>query len=437
MSFPKHWVSSLADLLVFVFPVLILCVPRGAGVFLAGVGVLALLGWAEMGRAWRQHVTILRPLAMSVLAFIGVYVVSKFLHHTPWDVIDNPSRTLLSVLACWVIFRAAPNPALLWRGITIGLFLALLIVTYQKIQLDLDRPSAWTQAIAFANMVAALALVGFARPGDSRRVHAEAWFNVLCALPILVMNGTRGAMIGMLVTLFPLLLVRYRRFSARMFMFALGGIAALLIGLYQIPGSPVAKRVDLAVKEVQQFQQGNVESSVGARLMMWKVGMQYFVEHPWTGAGVGQFARVLRADPYCEQRRESAACGLEHAHNDLVEAAATTGIPGVLATLTLFLVPAGLFWRALRTCHADNNYAGVSLGGAGLAVVMASLISGLTQVTTAHQANVVFYAGAIGMLLGLAGREAWATRLSNAATPSGQPKAASSPGESHAVRIVA
>jgi O-antigen ligase len=152
---------------------------------------------------------------------------------------------------------------------------------------------------------------------------------------------------------------------------------------------------------------------------------------------VGQFARVLRADPYCEQRRESAACGLEHAHNDLVEAAATTGIPGVLATLTLFLVPAGLFWRALRTCHADNNYAGVSLGGAGLAVVMASLISGLTQVTTAHQANVVFYAGAIGMLLGLAGREAWATRLSNAATPSGQPKAASSPGESHAVRIVA
>jgi O-antigen ligase len=41
---------------------------------------------------------------------------------------------------------------------------------------------------------------------------------------------------------------------------------------------------------------------------------------------------------------------------------------------------------------------------------MASLISGLTQVTMAHQANVVFYAGLIGLLLGLAGREAYATR---------------------------
>jgi O-antigen ligase len=48
----------------------------------------------------------------------------------------------------------------------------------------------------------------------------------------------------------------------------------------------------------------------------------------------------------------------------------------------------------------------VSLGGAGLGVVMASLISGLTQVTMAHQANVVFYAGLIGLLLGMAGREA-------------------------------
>jgi len=42
---------------------------------------------------------------------------------------------------------------------------------------------------------------------------------------------------------------------------------------------------------------------------------------------------------------------------------------------------------------------------------MASLISGLTQVTTAHQANVVFYAGLIGLLLGMAARESQAARV--------------------------
>jgi len=420
MTDSNKLLSRMATVLVFAFPVLILCVPRGAGVFLAGVGVLALVGWRGMGQAWREHADVLKPLAIAVLAFMAVYVGSKLYFHTPWNVLDNPSRTLLAILTCWVIVRAAPNPDWLWRGITVGLFLALLIVGYQYFMLGDGRPSAFVQAIAFANMVAALALVGFARPGDGFRTHAEAWFNVLCAAPILIMNGTRGGMVAMLLTLFPLLLVRYRRFSVRMLLAAAVGIVVLVIGLYMIPGGPVAKRVDQAVTEIQQFQQGNAESSVGARLQIWQIGIQYFEGHPWTGVGVGQFARILHAAPYCEHRTESIACVLEHAHNDMIEAASTTGIPGLLTLLGLFLVPALLFWRISRACHIGKNDSGVSLAGAGLGVVMASLISGLTQVTTAHQANVVFYVGLIGLLLGMAGRESRATPLAPF-TKSGQP----------------
>jgi O-antigen ligase len=420
MTSSNNFLSRMATVLVFAFPLLILCVPRGAGVFLAGIGVLALLGWRGMGRAWREHADVLTPLAIAVLAFMAVYVGSKLYFHTPWNVIDNPSRTLLAILTCWAIVRAAPNPEWFWRGITVGLFFALPIVGYQYFMLGDGRPSAFVQPIAFANMVAALALAGFARPGEGFRTHAEAWFNVLCAAPILIMNGTRGGMVAMLLTLFPLLLIRYRRFSVRMFLAAVAGIVVLVIGLYMIPGGPVAKRVDEAVMEIQQFQQGNAETSVGARLQIWQIGIQYFEEHPWTGVGVGQFARILHAAPYCEHRSESVGCVLEHAHNDMVEAASTTGIPGLLTMLGLFLVPALLLWRTLRACRANRNDSGVSLAGAGLGVVMASMISGLTQVTMAHQANVVFYAGLIGLILGMAGRESRATRLVPSAT-SGRP----------------
>lgn len=406
----KNRLSTIADVLVFAFPILVLCVPRGAGVFLAGVGVLLLVGWRGLGRDWRQFSSVLMPLSLTVLAFLVVYLVSKFYHHTPWNVIDNPSRMLLAILTCWLIVRAGPKAEWLWAGITVGLAGALLIVTYQFLALHDSRPAAWVQPIAFANMVAALALVGFTRPGGDFRSHAHAWINVLCAVPILIMNGTRGGMMAMLITLFPLLLIRYRRFSLRMFLAACAGIAALVVALYVVPGSPVASRVNQAVQEVQQFERGNAESSVGARLQMWGIGLRYFVEHPWTGMGVGQFARVLKAAPYCEQRAESVVCVLEHAHNDIVEAAATTGGPGLLALLALFLVPGALFWRALRTCRAADNERGESLAAGGLAVVMASLISGLTQVTLAHQANVVFYAGVTGLLLGLAAREALAER---------------------------
>jgi len=413
MTSSNNFLSRMATVLVFAFPVLILCVPRGAGVFLAGVAVLALLGWRGMGRAWREHADVLTPLAIAVLAFMAVYVGSKLYFHTPWNVIDNPSRTLLAILTCWAIVRAAPNPEWFWRGITVGLFLALLIVGYQKFGLAIERPSAWIQAIAFANMVAALALVGFARPGESRAVHAEAWINILLATMILMLNGTRGAVVAMLVTVVPMLLVRYRRFSVRMFVVAVAAVAVLAVGAYLVPNSPVSKRVDDAVTEIQQYGQGNIETSVGVRLKIWHIGLQYFSEHPWTGVGVGQFARILHASEFC-QKTESLACVLEHAHNDIVEAASTTGIPGLITMLGLFLVPAALFARSIGASRTSSNAQGVSLGGAGLAVVMASLICGLTQVTMAHQANVVFYAGIIGMLLGLAGREAHAARRADA-----------------------
>ncbi|XUT84280.1 O-antigen ligase family protein [Cupriavidus metallidurans] len=398
---------------MFAFPMLILCVPRGAGVFLAGVGVLALLGWRGMGRAWREYADVLTPLATAVLAFMAVYVGSKLYFHTPWNVIDNPSRTLLAILTCWAIVRAAPNPAWLWRGITVGLFLALLIVGYQKFALGVERPSAWLQAIAFANMIAALALVGFARPGDSRAAHAEAWINVLLAILILMLNGTRGAVVALLVTAVPMLLIRYRRLGVRMFVVAGAAVAVLSSGAYLVPDSPVSKRVNQAVTEVQQYEQGNTETSVGMRLKIWHIGLQYFSEHPWTGVGVGQFARILHGSEFC-QHTESLACVLEHAHNDIVEAASTTGIPGLITMLGLFLVPAALFGRTMRASGARAIPQGVSLGGAGLSVVLASLICGLTQVTMAHQANVVFYAGLIGLLLGMAGREAHAASAGGA-----------------------
>lgn len=407
----------MADALVFAFPILILCVPRGAGVFLAGVGVLLLVGWRGLGHDWRKHAKVLGPLSAAVVAFMAVCIASKFLHDTPWDVIDNPSRALLAVLTCWLIVHIAPDPAKLWRGITIALAVALVIVSYQKLALHYDRPSAWTQAIAFANMVAALALIGFARPGNTRVVHAEAWFNIFCAAGILMMNGTRGAVVATLVTVIPMLLVRYRRrFTLRMFAGAIAAVAVLATAAYQIPGSTVSHRLDQAFLQVQQFHQGKFDTDVGARLKIWEIGLGYFSEHPWSGAGVGQFARILRAAPFC-QETHSLPCALEHGHNDAVEASATMGIPGLLTMFALFLVPGFLFWRALRICRALGNDRGVSLGAAGLAVVMASLISGLTQVTMAHQANVVFYAGVVGMLLGLTAREALAVEQRQNAAP--------------------
>lgn len=393
--------TAFADALVFAFPILLLCVPRGAGVFLGCVGLLILLRFRGMGRTWRAHRDVLVPLTITVFAFLIVFLVSRVYFQTHWDVLDNPSRALLAILTCWVILHVAPDPRMLWRGITVGLFAALVIVCHQRFALGEARPSAWVQAIAFANMVAAFGLVGFARPGEDRRAHAIAWFNLFCAVLILSINGTRSGLLALFVTMVPMLLVRYGRLGKRALAVALIVIGALAAASYYLPDSPLKGRVDLVRTDIEQFRQGNADTSIGARLKAWEIASASIAQHPLMGVGVGQFARILHAAPYCAHVTTQ-PCDLEHAHNDMLEAASTTGVPGLIVVMALFLVPAGLFWRILRVCRARGDAVGVSLSGGGIGMTAATIICGLTQVTMAHQANMVFYSGTIGLLLALA-----------------------------------
>ncbi len=405
------WVSGI----VLFFPILLLCVPRGAGVFLGAVLLCALLAGRGLWQTWQAYRAEMRPLGLAILAVLAVLLFSKVHFGLPWDLMDNPSRLLLALLAFLVVAYARPDPAGLWRGITIALAGSLVVVLFQRFGLDLERPAAWTQPIAFANMVAAFGLIGFVRPGVSREDHIEAWLCIVLASVVLILNGTRGAWLAMSIPVFPLLFVRYPALRPAKFMAASMAIAVLAVALYAVPGGPVAGRLNRAGEEIQQFESGNVNSSVGARLALWGIAIDTFRAHPLLGIGVGQFAAVAKTSRYCEEAEEKpSVCIIEHAHSDVFEAASTTGLPGLLALLGIFLVPGWLFGRLYTACRRAGSLAGERLAAAGLAVVVASLISGLTQVTMAHQANVVFYAGIVGLLLGLAAVQARLPRAGGA-----------------------
>ncbi|WP_454720479.1 MULTISPECIES: O-antigen ligase family protein [Cupriavidus] len=398
--------TSIANALILAFPILLLCVPKGAGIFLAGILALALLAHRGMGATWRRYRATLYPLGLAILAAVIVFLGSKFYFGVPWNVMDNPSRIVLLLVTCLVVLRTTPDPQRIWGGITAALAISLAVVLFQRWALDDPRPSAWTQAIAFGNMVAALGLIGFVLPGDNRRAHMIAWINLALAAAVLVVNGTRGAWLALTFTMLPLLFVRYPRMKAGRFFGAVALVVAAAAGLYLVPDSPVAQRVDLVRGQWEQFQQGNTETSVGARLKTWELAADSIRLHPWLGVGIGQFARIPKSSAFCKGHDTSDVCILQHAHNDVLEAAATTGMPGLLALLGLFLVPGFLFWRLLRACCRNADTLGVSLSASGMAVVLASLICGLTQVTMAHQANIVFYASIVGLLLGLAALQA-------------------------------
>lgn len=392
--------SRLTNVLVFAFPLLVLAVPRGTGIFLIGMLLLLLIDLRSLGQLHCQYRSLLVPIWLSVLAVLGVHLVSKYTFGLPGDVLDNPSRVLAIPMVCLVVLRYRPNPILLWKGIPLGLMLALLIVAYQFFVDQVSRPGAWIFVIAFANMAATLGVVGFFRPGQTHRDHVMAWLCPALAMLVLVMNGSRGAWLALVLTVLASIYFRYQRFSLKVALVSLCSLIAIIGAVWLMPGSPVGPRIEQAQQDIAEFRKGNVDTSIGERLAIFQLAFNTVLQHPLTGIGAGQFGTLTNAVPGCPNDQKE-ICTLKHAHNDLLDAAATTGLPGLAAFLSLLLVPGFIFWRILcKTCGRDGL--APYLGKAGLGAVLASLICGFSQVTMAHQANIAFYGSLMGLLLGLA-----------------------------------
>ncbi|WP_188705138.1 O-antigen ligase family protein [Silvimonas iriomotensis] len=399
MSPPGQMASGFASVLVFAFPLLMLAVPRGAGVFLIGIVLLLIMSAGSLAELHRQYRHVLLPVWLSVGAILAVQLVSRYTFGLPWDVLDNPSRVLAIPLVCLVVLRYRPNPMLLWKGIPPGLLLALLIVAYQFF-IDKDsRPGAWTFIIAFANMVATLGVVGFFRPGQTHRDHVAAWLCPALAMLVLIMNGSRGAWLALVLTVVGSIYFRYQKFNLKVAVISLCSLALIGTAAWTLPNSPFKERLEQARHDIAEFHKGNTDTSLGERLVIFQLATSAVRQHPLTGVGSGQFGSLTDALPGCPAD-EKEICTLKHAHNDLLDAAATTGLPGLAAFLSLLLVPGFIFWRAwMRTCGRDEI--APYLGKAGFGAVVASLICGFSQVTMAHQANIAFYASLIGLMLGL------------------------------------
>lgn len=392
---------SVASVLVLAFPILLLSVPKGASVFLAATFVALMVARQGLADTARANADVFRPLSLAILTVLVICLGSILHFDLGWNTLDNPSRMILALLACLLVMHRGADTRLLWTGALLGLVAAAAFIAWQAVMLKMHRPSAGLPPIPFANMVAAIALIGFVRPGNGWRSHALAWGGLFLAAVILIVNGSRGPWMALVITTLPLIPVRHRGMRLPAYLGILLALA-LLIGLaFTLPGVELASRFKDIGSEIERFSAGDADSAVGARLLIWQLGLQALLAHPLTGIGLNHYGQLLMNLPQCP----TAQVCVKHGHNDLMEALTTLGLPGLVMLGAMYAVPARLFWRMGRAASVRSDTVGQSLAVAGLAVVMATCISGLTQVTLAHQVNIVFYAGAIGLLLGLSAQQ--------------------------------
>ncbi|WP_373001429.1 O-antigen ligase family protein [Marinobacter sp.] len=268
--------------------------------------------------------------------------------------------------------------------------LVALATEYESLsQLLQTRFGAGINPISFGNLSllgGSLALVGgsyFLKTGKSGVAIAVFGLGA-CAIIISMLSGTRSNLIALPVLLFLLLPLVSRKLR-------LAGLAAIaLISLIFLFSS------DRMQQSIENALEGEkLDPGIEIRLELWQVAAGMFVDQPWTGVGLGGYTthveQVAESEP---EHAHLAACCTGHAHNDLLNNAATSGIPGVLSWAFLIFIPLAVFARNLFNKHQPTAHIAV----AGTMVSIGYLVFGLTEATFNRSLFLTFYLLSISAL---------------------------------------
>jgi (heptosyl)LPS beta-1,4-glucosyltransferase len=180
------------------------------------------------------------------------------------------------------------------------------------------------------------------------------------------LSGSRGGWIALPGLATVLIWHAWHRIARWQVTAATFAFVALAITAYAVPQTGVRDRIAEAQFEIENyFATGEANTSVGARLEMWRTAWMIFREHPWLGVGMGGYARE-KADLIEQGIVDPAITQFNHPHNEYLAALATRGVVGFASLLLLFGIGLKVFYERYRNPRLDPAF-----GLAGLVVVVA------------------------------------------------------------------
>jgi O-antigen ligase len=400
-----HWLAQIG---LFCLPALVLTVPINLLPY--GLLLLAstLLAPELLWRARHMGGQPVKVLTWLMLAVLALGLLSVLLFEQGLRDVDNRSRfVVIPWIALWVC-ALRPDLRWLWRGALAGLLVTFAMSLWQVLQ-GAPRAELFTNAIVLADIVMVLmVLLVFCRP--SRR-----WSLVIVGMAAgcgtIVLTGSRGVFAALLALLVVLALsLRWRTGTARLSVLA-GMLAIGATLLLSVPELRHQVRLSELHSDMQRMEQGDSDSSAGARVERLQVAWDTFLDHPLVGVGIGHFDDAMQRVPVCRENPDEQRCHLGHAHNDVAEWAATQGMPGLLLLLAVYGVPLWVFVRLHRR-SGRSTFRGPA--AAGIMIVTTYVLCGLTQSMFAHQMTASFYVTIVGLLAGLSILEGARHRVANA-----------------------
>jgi O-antigen ligase len=348
------------------------------------------------------HRTHARELRFIALGFGGYFLVSllrMLWYGHPVSVMDGPSRLLFALACIAFVGILRPNIRLFWIGLCVGCVVAALVGGWQFLVLGQERVQGLTHhAITFGDLAVAMGIMSFCALSEFRGTRL-AWLpplGLLCGVLASVFSGSRGAWLGLLLALWPMLNYGSRMHGKTM-RYVVGLVLLACAAGYLLPQAGIARRVADAVSDVERYYSvHDASTNVGIRLELWKASGMMIADHPLVGVGRDEFRPTLLALEREGRLQKTKALDFSSAHNDVLNTLATGGLLDLVFLLLMYGAPLAFFSRMLH--HGPPAVAAPAL--AGMLLVICFIAFGLTDAMFWLMMTKVFYATMACVLAG-------------------------------------
>lgn len=165
----------------------------------------------------------------------------------------------------------------------------------------------------------------------------------------------------------------------------------------------IRARIDLIYTDLLAFQNGNLDTSIGIRLQLWKAALHMFWENPLFGVGADGFKDAMQG--LVASGNITAAAGEfggAEVHSEMLASMVRFGVFGLISSLLIHVVPFVLFLRLASDGQYRNRCAAIM----GMCLVAGFFVFGLTVEIFNLKMTITFFSLTLAVLYAIAANSA-------------------------------
>lgn len=391
--------NTLLKILILWFPISFLTIRHGIHIALYGILLIFLYELFKQKFRWsinKRAILIFISLSSIFFATLLQQITSQELNLKAFD---GPSRLAIAGLIIFYLCSKKINYLkIIESAIPISLVILLLYLQFHP---EFFWGQRWANNFVDPNSLGSQATIlsmiclATINPNQKSYLFALKMLATLCGFYIAIKADSRGGWITIPFMAISYLAIQYSRarkshnkdqvlIAIGIFLFLALGISALILF-----NTSVQNRISLTIYEITTwFNNPLIYTSAGSRMSMWAVSIQLINEN-WWGYGEILIKQVAVNHPIYLGVHQHGVKDLIQAgpHSDILSKGLSLGIFGILAYLSMLIIPFVLFLQNIS--HTNNDIQRAAK--VGLIYITGVFISGLFNETLSLKYLCSFY----------------------------------------------